>query len=105
MVRYCDAYGCNNNSMNLSIDGKSISFHRFLLNDKDLLKTWLVKIKRANFELNSNSRTCFSYFEEVCPQFLNFSEKRLLKRDAVPTLFSFKSASKRKRTSYAFNDE
>ena len=55
MVRYCAASSFNNISMNLSVNGKRISFHRFPLNDKELLKTWVVKIKRENFEPNSNS--------------------------------------------------
>ena len=50
MVGSCAAYGCNNSSINLSVDGKRITFHRFPLNDKYLLKTWLVKIYLENFE-------------------------------------------------------
>ena len=103
MARYCTASGCNNSSLNLSIGGKRISLYRCTLNDKDLLKKWLVKIKRENFEPNSNSRICSSHFEEDRFQCLNFSEKQLLKKDALPTVFSFKSAPKSKRTSYAFN--
>ena len=73
MERYCAAYGCNNSSINLSVDGKCITFHRFPLNDKDLLKTWPIKIKRENFEPKSYSQICSSHFEEDCFQCLNFS--------------------------------
>ena len=90
--------------MNLSVDGKRILFHRFPLNSKDLLKIWLVKIKQQNCKPNLNSCICSSQFEEDCFQYLNFSEKRLLKKDAGPAVFSFKSVPKRKRISYAFND-
>ena len=105
MVRYCAVYGCSNNSCNSVIDGKRISFHRFPSKNVSLLKTWLSKIKRDNFTPTENSRICSSHFEEDCFEYSNFSNKRCLKNDAVPTIFAYKCALKRKRTSYTFNRE
>lgn len=105
MVKYCAVYGCSNSSVNTFVDGKRISFHKFPLKDEKLLKTWLVKIKREDFQPNEHSRICSSHFEENCFEYQNFTNNRFIKKDSVPTIFSYKCASKRKRTSYTFDLE
>lgn len=105
MVKYCAVFNCNNSSANNVVDGKRVSFHMFPLKDEKLLKTWYIKMKRDNFTANENSRICSAHFEDDCFQYQNFTNTRFLKQGAIPTLFPHKCASKRKRTSYTFNNE
>ena len=42
---------------------KEISFHRLPLNNKQLLKQWICKIRRENIPLNKYSRVCSVHFK------------------------------------------
>lgn len=80
---------------------KEFSFHSFPLNNKVLLKEWLSQIKRENFLPTKHSKLCSEHFEEDCFIYQNFTGRRLLKRNAVPTKFSFsKTKKQRKKNSY-----
>ena len=58
MPHYCIVPLCKNHS-----GTKEISFHRLPLNNKQLLKRWICKIKRENIPLNKYSRVCSVHFE------------------------------------------
>ena len=48
MVKSCSAYGCTNR-----FSKNGISFHKFPLKDKSLLRKWIVATKNENFNLPS----------------------------------------------------
>ena len=58
MLHYCIVPMCKNHS-----GMKEISFHRLPLNNKQLLKRWICKIRRENIPLNKYSRVCSVHFE------------------------------------------
>ena len=58
MLHYCIVPMCKNHS-----GMKEISFHRLPLNNKQLLKQWICKIRRENIPLNKYSRVCSVHFE------------------------------------------
>ena len=60
MVHYCIVPNCKSRSGTPSCIG--VSFYALLLNHPTLLKKWLVKIKRQNTPVNTNSRVCSRYF-------------------------------------------
>ena len=74
MPHYCIVPLCNNRS-----GTPGISFYRLPLKDPDLLKQWLVKIRRENVPLNEYSRVCSEHFE---------GGKKVGKK-AVPTVFAW----------------
>ena len=51
---YCVAWGCSNRSMK----GSGLKFHRFPLKNMDLLKKWIVAMRREDFAPTSYSRIC-----------------------------------------------
>ena len=55
-----------------------MSFHRFPLMKKKLLKVWVHKIGRKNLPLNNNTRVCSEHFVN--------STKRYLRTDKYPSL-------------------
>lgn len=100
MPNFCAAFGCANNSSKDDCKARKISFHRFPVTYSELLSTWFIKIKREDFEVTEHSRICSEHFEKDC--FVYQKDKRILKSDAIPTLFSFRPQSSRKKTSYEF---
>ena len=58
MPHYCIVPLCNNWS-----GTPGISFYRLPLKDSDLLKQWLVKIRRENVPLNEYLRVWSEHFE------------------------------------------
>ena len=74
MVHHCVVPYCTNSS----ISQPDLSFQRFLLNNKSLLKVWVHKMGRKNLALNSNSRVC-------CEHFVNSTHWRF-RIDEYPTL-------------------
>ena len=58
MPHHCIVPLCNNHS-----GTPGISFHRLPLKDPDLLKQWLIKIRRENTPINEYSRVCSEHFE------------------------------------------
>lgn len=85
MVNSCSAYGCKNRNSK----GSQITFHRFPLNNKSLLKLWLYQIKRGNWEPSKYSVICSEHFTEDCFVVKGLqNSRRTLKSDAYPTIFS-----------------
>ena len=60
MVHHCIAPHCNSHSGTPSCIG--VSFYALPLNRPALLKKWLVKIKRQNTPVNTNSQVCSRHF-------------------------------------------
>ena len=58
MLHHCIVPLCNNHS-----GTPGISFHHLPLKDPDLLKQWLIKIRRENTPINEYSRVCSEHFE------------------------------------------
>lgn len=89
MGHHCAAYGCSNNSTKASTKEKNISFHRFPLNKPGILKKWLINLRRKDFTPNAYSVLCSEHFNEEDFTFQMFTNTRLLKKDAVPSKFTF----------------
>ena len=78
---YCAAIGCANTSNKkggtVGKDGKKVTFHRFPLKDKKLLKEWLIKMKRNDFGLpfkpNADSKMCSEHFVQSDFKYLPFT--------------------------------
>ncbi|XP_033224953.1 uncharacterized protein LOC117177937 [Belonocnema kinseyi] len=83
MPGLCVAFGCNNKGG-----------HRFPT-DKKLREQWTIAIKREGFRPSSASRVCSSHFskEDYCTvgfETNQILERKILKKGAVPTVFSWK---------------
>ena len=103
MVRHCVAFGCTNRSDKPACKG--LSWHSLPLNNKELLKTWLVKIRRENTPLSKNSFLCSEHFDKECFTRSFAGRKVSLKRGSVPTLFCFTSEkTKRNPPKERYND-
>lgn len=104
MVRHCIAFGCTNRSNKVTC--KHLSWHSLPLNNKELLKAWLAKIKRENTPLSKNSFLCSEHFEKECFSRSFAGRKVTLKPGSVPTIFSFSDQkSKRKPPKERCNGE
>lgn len=58
MPHYCIVPLCKN------ISGTpGISFHQLPLKDPELLKKWLIKIRRENTPITEHSRVCSAHFD------------------------------------------
>ena len=79
MPHHCIVPGCTNNS---SMSG--LSFHRLPLHNENLLKKWLVNIKRVNTPVNEYSRVCSEHFEG--------GKKK--GKDDIPTIFAWLKTTK-----------
>ncbi|KAL4082634.1 hypothetical protein QTP88_029695 [Uroleucon formosanum] len=81
------AYGCTNRRQKEN----GIHFHRFPLKRPEVLKKWLHEIRRKNFTPNQYSYLCSEHFTPS--DYLNESrpelDKKLLKDEAVPSVFKF----------------
>lgn len=69
MPSYCSAYGCKNNCY------MEFSYHSFSLNNKVILKEWLVQIKN-NFVPTKHSKLYSVHFQDGCFIFENFTGKK-----------------------------
>jgi hypothetical protein len=72
---------------------KDLKFHR-LPKKKQLKEQWICKIRRDEgrmFVVNDNTRICSKYFtnEDYALSELGKGQKLVLKKDSVPTLFSW----------------
>uniref|UniRef100_A0A8C5WB55 THAP domain-containing protein 1 n=1 Tax=Leptobrachium leishanense TaxID=445787 RepID=A0A8C5WB55_9ANUR len=83
MVQSCSAYGCKNRYDK----DKPISFHKFPLTRPLLCKKWESAVRRVNFKPTKYSSICSDHFTPDC--FKRECNNKLLKDNAVPTLFSF----------------
>ncbi|GIY27456.1 THAP domain-containing protein 1 [Caerostris darwini] len=84
MVNSCSAHGCKNRNTK----GGNLTFHRFPLNNKHLLKLWLYQIKRGNWEPSKYSVICSEHFTKDSFIVKGQNNRRTLKSDACPTIFS-----------------
>ena len=98
---HCCVPGCINHSSKTS----SISYHR-IPNDKALRKAWLARIRRDNLPPLQNCYVCSEHFTDACfesdlkAQLMpELKVKRRLKRDAIPSVFSFAREPKKPRIS------
>ncbi|XP_069697024.1 THAP domain-containing protein 1-like isoform X5 [Periplaneta americana] len=83
MVNSCAAFNCTYTYKK----GSGISLHKFPLENPELLSKWLSAVKRYNFIPSIHHRLCSVHFTQSC--FWKSNCKRLLKADAVPTVFNF----------------
>ncbi|XP_062845020.1 THAP domain-containing protein 1 [Trichomycterus rosablanca] len=86
MVQSCSAYGCKNRYHK----DKNVSFHKFPLARPDICGKWVAAIKRSNFKPTKYSNICSQHFTKDC--FKLECNNRVLKENAVPSLFSFDSS-------------
>uniref|UniRef100_A0A670HPK1 THAP-type domain-containing protein n=1 Tax=Podarcis muralis TaxID=64176 RepID=A0A670HPK1_PODMU len=84
MVKSCCAINCNNKFLL----GNNISFHRFPLGKKDLLKKWVWNIRRKNFTPTRHHVICSEHFCETDYLENVASGRRYLKPEAIPTMFN-----------------
>ena len=94
----CGAPGCTNRSAN----NKNLSFHRLSSRKGDIKKKWLHKLGRKN--VPETLSLCSEHFEQSCFErdlqaelMPNVKRKRVLKEDAVPTIFNHSQSPSRKR--------
>ena len=98
---HCCVPGCINHSSKTS----NISYHR-IPNDKALRKAWLARIRRDNLPPLQNCYVCSEHFTDDCfesdlkAQLMpELKVKGRLKRDAIPSVFSFGPEPKKPRIS------
>ena len=106
---YCSGVDCVNDSSRSKDGGEKsekISFYR-LPSDKRIRKLWIDTIKRpkSNLPPYASIRLCHLHFDKNCferdlkSELLNLPIKRILKKDAVPTIFIYSKNNTQKRTS------
>ncbi|KAG8193867.1 hypothetical protein JTE90_011427 [Oedothorax gibbosus] len=90
MVARCEVCGITKRTNSISYNAlKNISFHRFPLHRPEVLEKWLLFVGRSNFSPKNYNRVCSVHFTDNSFQFRPKAENRLLKEDAVPTLYPF----------------
>ncbi|CAM2114758.1 THAP domain-containing protein 1 isoform X1 [Caretta caretta] len=92
MVQSCSAYRCRNRYDK----EKPISFHKFPLTRPDLCKKWEAAVKRKNFKPTKYSSICSEHFTPDC--FKRECNNKLLKENAVPTIFCYTEPSEKVKT-------
>ncbi|XP_074546608.1 THAP domain-containing protein 1 [Halichoeres trimaculatus] len=88
MVQTCSAYGCKNRYNK----DKDISFHKFPLARPDICGKWVAAMRRNNFKPTRHSNICSEHFAKDC--FKMECNNRVLKDNAVPSLFTFNLSMK-----------
>ncbi|XP_029025762.1 THAP domain-containing protein 1 [Betta splendens] len=83
MVQTCSAYGCKNRYHK----NNDISFHKFPLARPDICGKWVAAMRRNNFKPTKYSNICSQHFTK--DSFKRECNNRVLKENAVPSLFSF----------------
>ncbi|XP_053707059.1 THAP domain-containing protein 1 [Synchiropus splendidus] len=83
MVQTCSAYGCKNRYHK----DKDISFHKFPLARPDVCNKWVTAMRKTNFKPTKYSNICSQHFTKDC--FKRECNNRVLKENAVPSLFTF----------------
>uniref|UniRef100_A0A3Q4BAR6 THAP domain-containing protein 1 n=1 Tax=Mola mola TaxID=94237 RepID=A0A3Q4BAR6_MOLML len=91
MVQTCSAYGCKNRYHK----DKDISFHKFPLARPDVCVKWVAAMRRNNFKPTKYSNICSQHFTKDC--FKSECNNRVLKDNAVPSLFTFNLSIKVKQ--------
>ncbi|CAH1364245.1 unnamed protein product [Tenebrio molitor] len=85
MVLNCVVSGCNN----LQDSRIKISFHTFPFKRPKILRLWIQAIKRENWSPSKTSRICGMHFLETDYKNRPGCSIKLLKPDAVPSVFTF----------------
>ncbi|KAK6492842.1 THAP domain-containing protein 1-like isoform X1 [Huso huso] len=91
MVQSCSAYGCKNRYHK----DKNISFHKFPLARPDVCEKWVSAMRRNNFKPTKYSNICSQHFTKDC--FKRECNNRVLKENAVPSVFYFSTASEKEK--------
>ncbi|CAK6972521.1 THAP domain-containing protein 1 [Scomber scombrus] len=99
MVQTCSAYGCKNRYHK----EKDISFHKFPLARPDICCKWVAAMRRNNFKPTKYSNICSQHFTKDC--FKIECNNRVLKENAVPSLFTFNLSIKAESLEDAFPSE
>ncbi|XP_074473971.1 THAP domain-containing protein 1 [Sebastes fasciatus] len=99
MVQTCSAYGCKNRYHK----DKDISFHKFPLARPDVCCKWVAAMRRNNFKPTKYSNICSQHFTKDC--FKRECNNRVLKENAVPSLFTFNLNIKSKSLEDPFTSE
>lgn len=95
---YCAAVSCTNDSIVV----KGIGYFHIRSRKPEYQKLWLINLKRKNLVLNEHHVVCGEHFEASCferdlrSELLNEKRPKKLKEDAVPTIFAYKKAIKRR---------
>ncbi|XP_053558718.1 THAP domain-containing protein 1 [Bombina bombina] len=93
MVQSCSAYGCKNRYDK----DRPISFHKFPLTRPLLCKKWEAAVRRVDFKPTKYSSICSEHFTSDC--FKRECNNKLLKDNAVPTMFSYTDGNAQNRSS------
>ncbi|XP_054879778.1 THAP domain-containing protein 1-like [Poeciliopsis prolifica] len=99
MVQTCSAYGCKNRYHK----DKDISFHKFPLARPDVCRKWVAAMRRSNFKPTKYSNICSQHFTQDC--FKRECNNRVLKDNAVPSLFGFSLSMKSESLENPFSSE
>uniref|UniRef100_UPI00358FFAC5 uncharacterized protein n=1 Tax=Myxine glutinosa TaxID=7769 RepID=UPI00358FFAC5 len=86
----CAAINCSNQQTK----GSGKTFHLFPRRSPNLLRQWILKVRREKWVPSSRSVLCSDHFEESC--FDRTGAVVRLKMDAVPTLFNVVNTKKAK---------
>ncbi|XP_069687541.1 uncharacterized protein [Periplaneta americana] len=85
MVKSCVAFGCSEEQRK----GSGIQFHRFPHSRPEMLKKWVQALRWENWSPSIHSCICSKHFTDECYQVRPGVLVRLLKPEAVPTIFNF----------------
>ncbi|XP_037547734.1 THAP domain-containing protein 1 [Nematolebias whitei] len=99
MVQTCSAYGCKNRYHK----DRNISFHKFPLARPDVCGKWVAAMRRNNFKPTKYSNICSQHFTADC--FKRECNNRVLKENAVPSLFTFNLSMKSESLEDPFSSE
>ncbi|XP_029372102.1 THAP domain-containing protein 1 [Echeneis naucrates] len=99
MVQTCSAYGCKNRYHK----DRDISFHKFPLARPDVCGKWVAAMRRNNFKPTKYSNICSQHFTKDC--FKRECNNRVLKENAVPSLFTFSLSIKSESLEHPFPSE
>ncbi|KAF2905508.1 hypothetical protein ILUMI_00674, partial [Ignelater luminosus] len=99
MVKYCCAYGCTNEWM----PGGNTTFHKYVIFSSphkrpDLLKLWIHSLRCEDFKPSLTTVICSAHFTKN-DYLESGGNKKLLKKDAVPSVFNFLQHLQRKTSS------
>ncbi|XP_018407933.1 PREDICTED: THAP domain-containing protein 2-like [Nanorana parkeri] len=87
----CAAINCTSRQTR----GCGKSFHRFPHGRPEILKKWVMNMRRDTFKPSSTAVLCSDHFEEFC--FDRTGQTIRLRVDAVPTFFFFPGISRKDR--------
>ena len=95
---HCCVPECTNHSSKT----ETVSYHK-IPNDQALQKAWIGRIKRENLPNLKNCYVCSDHFESTCfevnlmEQLTGMKRKRRLKKNAVPSVFTFSNPPAKRR--------